>query len=155
MLASASPSLSEWVIVPLFGAIVGTVIGVVLAVLWSPFLLSGGIRTLFTFGPTRHWVANYVIGFTLLGAVHAALTTVGLLFVHDSTELLGPLVGPGLLVPAAIWVAGAFLVRDLAREQDALDPLVTMIVLTLGVCWYAILTVVPTFAFVIIANMPM
>lgn len=155
MTVLAAPTPADLLFIPLIGLVVGLAVGLMVCVLWSPFLLSGRVRGCFAIGPTRWWQVNYVLAFVSLASLHATLAVAGLLFAGSPTGIFEALVGPALLVPAAGWTVAAFLLREREGRPDspAFDG-TTLGLLALGALWYAVLTGVPSFVIAVFANLP-
>lgn len=127
--------------------------GLFLAGVWVPFAISARVRRLFELGPTRHWLANYVAGFVVVGGVH----TVGLVATltnapsDDAVAGIVMLGSPGYAV--AVWVIAAFGLPFVGYDWVE-DAVVSRLFLFLGAVWYAAVTTIPLFVAMVFYYFP-
>lgn len=125
--------LVAWMVL---GAAAGMPLGLLIGVLWAPFLRDAGVREAVENGPVGAWWGNYAAGFALLGGLHMA----GVAFlVAAGVAVPDVVVG----VPVLAGVVGAFLLVRRMREVE--DVLRVYVVVMGGVLWYVVLTVPLTF----------
>ena len=127
----------------LYGLMVGAVVGLPLAALCAPVLVSERLRALFALGPTSRWGGNYVLAGVALSAVHGAV--VGALSVTAGDALA---VGNAVLDFVVPFVAVLWLLAMLALPQWGYEwrddrPARAGGVLAVALLWYAVVTTVP------------
>lgn len=129
------------------GIVLGAPMGVVIAVLWAPFLALNVVRDALDGGPFRWWV-NYLAGFMLVGSAHLAISLTLLAAFGSQATVPDILVG----VPVLAGLAGALL---LVRAMDAVDDVLrAYVVVMAGVLWYVIVTVVPSLVLLMFYTLP-
>ena len=122
------------------------VLFVVVAVGWSPVLISERVRSLFEGWPTRHLALNYPVVVALVVVAHVVLLFVGAIPAPSgSLFVLQWGFATTLLVPLAGWV---LVVVGLPRIADVDLPDGVWLPLGVGAVWYAI---VVAFAFAVLA----
>lgn len=125
--------LLAWAVLAVFG---GMMLGAAVAVVWAPFLRVPIVRDAVEHGPGPWW-ANYLLGFAVLGAVHAAAFVILFAVAGSRATVPDLLVG----IPLLVGLAGALM---LVRAMDAVeDVLRTYVMLMGGVLWYVLVTTVP------------
>lgn len=127
----------------LYGLLVGAVLGLPLAAVCAPVLVSARLRALFALGPTSRWGANYLLTVVALAAVHGAV--VGVLSVTAGDALA---VGNAVLdfvVPfvAVLWLLAVFGLPWQGYEWRDGSPVRAGGVLAAALLWYAVVTTVP------------
>ncbi len=135
-----------------FGGGIGLFAGVVLAILWSPFLLSSRVQQLFAAGPFQRWSLNYVATGLVMGVIHFGVMLMLLGLWGSTRTVLDIVFGIGTGIPLLAWLIGVRLVR---RSHSATEYGVwTHLLLGLGVLWYAVVTIVPPLFFTIFYYLP-
>lgn len=142
------PPVSELVVWFVLGAVLGVPLGLLVGVLWTPFLASDAVRAALERGPFDRWWVSYVLGFAALGAAHLG-GMVGLLVAFGS-----PATTPDIVVgvPVIAGVGGAaLLVRSMGPVEDMVR---TYVVVMAGVLWYVLVTVVPSLVLLMFYALP-
>ena len=144
-------------------AVVGGIYGWLVAVLWSPFLLSGRMRSLFETLPPSDWRVNYALWMPLPAAIWAFLFGFGLSL---SSDVRPPTKAASLYVAGVDGIALATLVslplwpalllsllpkRGFDWAPNDYGPKTAALVVT-GTIWYLVFLVGPAYALSILAG---
>lgn len=120
---------NAFVLVPILWAVV--------AVGWTPMLLSERLRSLFDRWPTGRVILNYPLFVTAVVVTHVVLfLAVGIQFRAGSPLLLAWAFGSTLLVAGVSWVIVAVV---LPATHDIILPSNGRLLLAAGAGWYAVL----------------
>lgn len=139
----------------LYAALGGGAGGLVLALLWTPLLISERVRPLFQFGPTQWQSVNYALGFVALSGLHAGLLGAWIESGSGISSALTAVISLGLIVPSMAVVTVIWVLPELGYDWDPNGyDLHTKAVLAIGAFWYAVMTIVPGFIVSIIAALP-
>ena len=141
----------------LYAGLAGALGGLLLAVLWTPLLISSRVRSLFEVGPTRWLPVNYTLGFVIMSGIHAGMLGAWI----ESGSGAGPngalnaVITLGVVVPVLGWVGALWGLPEFGYDWDTNGyDLRTKAALGLGVLWYAVMTIVPGFVASLIAAFP-
>ena len=139
----------------LYAALAGGVGGIVLALFWTPLLVSERVRALFSIGPTGRLPLNYAVVFVVVSGIHAGL--LGGWIESGATPANGitAVVALGLGIPAVGWLVAVVGLPALGYDwaPNGCD-LRTKAVLAVGAGWYGIMTILPGVLLAAIAAFP-
>lgn len=154
----AAQQLGGW------GFVIGLLLGpgIVAALLWSPFLVSSRVRTLFrSLPPAGSTAVSYVLVTVGLSLPYVA-GTLGALVVTEG-QSGGTMANAilNMLVPvSSLYVLGlpVIAIRGLPRVGRDWDPTggdtTTWLLLIVGAAWYSALFAVPLFLFAVVLALP-
>jgi hypothetical protein len=142
-------------------AVVALAPGTVAGVLWSPFLLSGRLRSLVeTLDPTGVWPVTYAVGTVLTGF----LVVVGFVLLlgdlpNDSAAganlLLDGVVVTVVVLVAVGWAGSTLVAPRLGYDWDPTGyGLGTHVLVLAGAVWYAVVLATPFFLLSLVFALP-
>ena len=136
----------------LYGLLVGAVLGLPLAALCAPVLVSARLRALFALGPTSRWGGNYLLAVVGLSAVHGAVVSALSVTASDALAVGNAALDFVVLFVVVLWLCAVVGLPRQHYEWRGDSPVRAGGVLAVALGWYAAVTTVPVVLLTAIAS---